>query len=345
MNFNLNGTALRDALSARIKQNTTTLVYTSSSTFDTWDALKMCDENPDNSSEVLLTYGWEAGSDDDITKDRSRAKNNNGGNAGQWNRKHVFQRSLAVPALTVDQPGPGTDLHNLRPCDVQRNKLRGNLKFIAGTGNSTITNGGWYPGDEWKGDVARMVMYMYLRYNGNGSSVAQTRFLPKATTTGTLNAIDPNMVNLLLEWNAEDPPSAVELQRNPVSEQYQGNRNPFIDNPAIATAIWGGPQALDTWGIFSEPPPFTMGVSYVNNGVILSWTPFANTIGCEVSGGPANAPNDLISEIVQGFEASQIFVPQALLVPGRNYKWRVRCAEGINPFTGVTPYTPYHVLT
>jgi hypothetical protein len=40
----------------------------------------------------------------------------------------------------------------------------------------------------------------------------------------------------------------LETQRNPILQNLQGNRNPFIDNPAFATTIWGGPQAEDLFG-------------------------------------------------------------------------------------------------
>ena len=57
------------------------------------------------------------------------------------------------------------------------------------------------------------------------------------------------MPDVFLEWNIEDPVSDYELQRNPVLESMQGNRNPFIDNPYLATKIWGGNDAEDTWGL------------------------------------------------------------------------------------------------
>ncbi|WAC02112.1 GEVED domain-containing protein [Lacinutrix neustonica] len=56
------------------------------------------------------------------------------------------------------------------------------------------------------------------------------------------------MIMLFLEWNVEDPVNAFEDQRNQVIQGIQGNRNPFIDNPAFATQIWGGPQAEDRFG-------------------------------------------------------------------------------------------------
>jgi len=234
VNLTLTGLALKTELSTKVKNTHTTLIPYG------WTALQSADVNPSNSSEVLLIYGWENGTDGDITNDRERGINQTGGNTGDWNREHVFAKSLANPSLTTSNPGPGTDMQNLRPADVSRNSNRGSLKFITGSGNSGATSGGWYPGDEWKGDVARIIMYMYIRYDA--------QCLPKNVGIGTANTTDANMINLFLDWNAADPVSAVELQRNPVSESLQGNRNPFIDNPALATRIWGGTQAQDTWG-------------------------------------------------------------------------------------------------
>lgn len=75
---------------------------------------------------------------------------------------------------------------------------------------------------------------MYLHYG--------TQCLPSVVTVSSQN-YSTDMTDILLEWNAEDPVSQVEINRNTILEGVQGNRNPFIDNPAFATAIWGGPQA------------------------------------------------------------------------------------------------------
>jgi len=246
VNFTLNGIELKNALSDKISNNTTSLPYSSSS-FDTWDALKLSDINPFNNNEVLLIYGWEDGSDSDLRNDRERNINSTGGNTGDWNREHVFPKSLAVPALTTST-GPGTDIHNLRPSDVQWNSARGSLKFADGSGNSGTIGGNWYPGDEWKGDVARIIMYMYLRYDGDGSNVDETKCLPINVGVGSTVSNDSYMIDLFLQWNTDDPVSEVEKQRNLISENNQGNRNPFIDNPYIATKIWGGSPAEDRWG-------------------------------------------------------------------------------------------------
>lgn len=234
IDFTLTGSNLMDALANKvINSHSTNLSYTPG----VWNALKESDLDPVDNSKVLLIYGYD---DDDgnYVTDRSRDKNETGGTQGSdWNREHVYPRSLGNPNL--GDSGPGADAHHLRPSDVRMNSNRANLKFVDGSGNASSTSGGWYPGDEWKGDVARMMMYMYLRY-GN-------QCLPKNVAVGTANSSDSNMINLLLEWNKEDPVSDFEKNRNDVIATKQGNRNPIIDNPYLATLIWGGDAADNTW--------------------------------------------------------------------------------------------------
>ncbi|AWA30516.1 hypothetical protein HYN48_10670 [Flavobacterium magnum] len=238
-NWTLTGVALKNALATKIiTTHTEQLSYTPG----IWNALKITDKDPNNSSNVLLIYGWENGSDSDVTNDLSRSKNSNGGAVGEWNREHTYAQSIGTPDLGTS--GAGADAHHLRAADVQRNGSRASKKFAAGSGNSGAVTGGWYPGDNWKGDIARMMMYMYLRYDD--------QCLPKNVGVGNTLATDANMIQLFLQWNAEDPVSAVEDQRNTylgnASNTYgQGNRNPFIDNPYIATVIWGGPAAENRW--------------------------------------------------------------------------------------------------
>jgi endonuclease I/chitodextrinase len=268
MNLNQTGSALKDALAVKIiNTHTTNLSYTPG----VWDALKQTDLDPTDPTKVLLIYGWND-ADSDITNDRSRDKDQNGGGSGVWNREHTYSKSLGTPNLGTT--GVGADAHNLRPCDAQRNSSRSNRKFEDGSGNSGATAAGnWYPGDEWKGDVARMMMYMYLRY-GN-----QT--LPSGVAVGSTVPSDSNMVTLFLEWNAEDPVSDLEKQRNPILQGLQGNRNPFIDNPAFATQIWGGPQAEDLFGNGNgnndvQAPTIPTGLvasNITDTSVDLVWTP------------------------------------------------------------------------
>ncbi|MEY8862195.1 endonuclease [Tenacibaculum singaporense] len=235
VNLNLSGSALKNELATKIiNTHTTNLSYTPG----VWNALKQTDLDPNDSSKVLLIYGY-SDTDGNYVTDRTRDKDANGGTAGtQWNREHVYPKSLGNPNLGTS--GPGADAHHLRAADISFNSQRSSKKFADGSGNAGSVSGGWYPGDEWKGDVARMMMYMYLRY-GN-------QCLPTGVGTGSTMASDANMLALFIQWNVDDPVSDFEKQRNPILEGIQGNRNPFIDNPAFATKIWGGPQAEDLFG-------------------------------------------------------------------------------------------------
>ncbi len=235
VNLNQSGQSLKSALTTKITNTHVSLI---SYTPGVWNALKEADLDPNDASKVILIYGYN--DTDNITKnDRTRSVDANGGGSTDWNREHVYPKSLGNPNLGTT--GPGADAHHIRAADTQWNSTRSSRKFADGSGDSKVTSQGhWYPGDEYKGDVARMMMYVYLRY-GN-------RCLPTNVGVGTPVASDANMIQLFLEWNAEDPVSPFEDQRNNAIAQVQGNRNPFIDNPAFATTIWGGPQAEDRFG-------------------------------------------------------------------------------------------------
>lgn len=285
IDFSQGGENLKNQLSVLI---TTTHTYELTYTPEVWNALKQTDLNPANMQNVLLVYGYN--DNDAITSnDRSRDKELNcttSSCTGFWVREHVYPRSLGDPNLEFE--GPGADAHHLRAIDSQMNNSRSNRPFTAGAGNALAVSGGlFYPGDEWKGDVARMMMYMYVRYQsqcepndvGSGSS-----------SYSTLN----DMPNIFLEWNQQDPVSQYEINRNNILQSLQGNRNPFIDNPYLATMIWNGPQATDAWGVLALPeetindvvvyPTVTTGYVYVENTgeKVYNYTAF-NNLGQAVS--------------------------------------------------------------
>ena len=244
-NFSQSGTQLKTALATKLTAtHTKILTYA-----EARDGIKITDLDPADATNtnVLLIYGFTeticpASSSDDNDHRRRDKDSFGSSNSCEWNREHTYARSLGTPNLEFTDAN--SDIHHLRASDVQRNAQRGNLKFGAGSGNSKVVSSLWYPGDEWKGDIARMMMYMYLRY-GN-------QCLPTGVAVGGSNTLDASMVNLLLQWNAEDPVSQYEDNRNTYvsnsSNAYgQGNRNPFIDNPYLATMIWGGPAAQNRW--------------------------------------------------------------------------------------------------
>ena len=167
IDFTQTGNVLKNQLATLITNtHTNQLPYTSAST-DVWDALQAGDLNPVDASQVLLIYGY---NDFDVAykNDRTDVVNNICSTScptGAWNREHCYALSLGTPALVTSSPGPGTDAHHIRAADVTFNADRGNRLYADGEGDAGPVSTFWYPGDEWKGDIARMMMYMYVRYN------------------------------------------------------------------------------------------------------------------------------------------------------------------------------------
>ena len=260
IDFTQSGNTLKTALANLITTTHTTQIQYTATTTDVWDALQAGDKNPNNASQVLLIYGfndvdaiYKNDRIDDVTNICSTSCP-----TGAWNREHCYALSLGTPALVTSSPGPGTDAHHIRAADVTFNADRGNRLYADGEGDAGTVGIYWYPGDEWKGDIARMMMYMYVRYN--------TRCLATNVGSGP-TTYNVDMPNIFLEWNEEDPVSQFEKTRNNVLQGIQGNRNPFIDNPYIATMIWGGPQSPDTWNTLTCPTTTTWNGTAWNNGI------------------------------------------------------------------------------
>lgn len=283
IDFTQSGEQIQADLSALIiATHSYELIYTP----EVWDALKLADLDPENPQNVFLIYGYDD-EDGDFVNDRTRDKDlscHSSSCAGKWVREHVFPKSLGNPSFSNE--GPGSDAHSIRAVDYTWNNSRSNRKFAEGEGHSHITDQGFfYPGDEWKGDVARMMMYMHLRY-GNRCTANQVG-------VGT-HTHHPDMLDIFLEWNAEDPVSEYEMVRNEVLQDMQGNRNPFIDNPYLATLIWGGDEADNTWvelsvkdEIFAQtmvyPNPSNGDFNLKSNKIIQSVAVFSMD-GSKVSG-------------------------------------------------------------
>lgn len=196
--------------------------HTKTSSYD--DCKNMADQTDceNENGKVLLLY----------TSVYSTASAANSG----WNREHVWPKSLGG----YNTSGPGADLHHIRPTDNRVNSCRGNLKYGNVTGGKDATggnaasgiSGGSYgsyfePLDNVKGDVARICLYMYVRYGGESQYSC-------GSITNVFQSID-----VLLEWCEMDPVDTWELGRNEVVEAYQGNRNVFIDYPEYAWLLFG----------------------------------------------------------------------------------------------------------
>jgi endonuclease I len=192
-----------------------------------WDALKVTDADPANPDDVVMIYSG-----------ASMPADANGGGADQWNREHTWAKSHGDFGTS---PGPGTDLFHLRPSEVGVNNTRGNLDFdnggepVADAPGNFVDGDSFEPRDAVKGDIARGILYMAVRYDGDDG------FADLEPNDSVDNGSAPNIgrLSVLLRWNTQDPPDATEEARNDlIYDQYQHNRNPFIDHPEWADAIW-----------------------------------------------------------------------------------------------------------
>lgn len=164
-----------------------------------------------------------------------------------WNREHC------VPASWFGSVTPTfTDIVNLVPSDAYVNNRRGNNPYgKVGTASFTSRNGSklgnsitngvtgtvFEPIDEYKGDFARIMLYMITRWEDS---------LPKWGGSDANRALGPDpflgfkreYLDLMLTWHEQDPPSQKERDRNNAIQIFQGNRNPFVDRPEFAGRIW-----------------------------------------------------------------------------------------------------------
>ena len=159
-----------------------------------------------------------------------------------YNREHSWPQSWFNSVA-----GPVSDLFHIYPTDGKVNGQRSNYPYgNVSTPSWTSLNGGklgpctdpgynnivFEPIDEYKGDLARSYFYMSTRYYSEDNSWSSS----DATQKSNIMAWE---VNVLLQWNQQDPVSAKEIARNDsVYYKFQHNRNPFIDNPQWADSIW-----------------------------------------------------------------------------------------------------------
>ncbi|QWB95997.1 InlB B-repeat-containing protein [Mycoplasmatota bacterium] len=142
-----------------------------------------------------------------------------------WNREHVWAKSLIGNGYSSDNntTGVAADAHNLRASDVSVNSSRSNALFSSSTtllGEYGYDGTKWYPGDDYIGDVARIIFYMDIRWGDETDLDA----------IGTLQTF--------IIWHELDPVDEFELNRNNVIYSYQGNRNPFIDHREFVDKIY-----------------------------------------------------------------------------------------------------------
>lgn len=222
------GRPLREALHQIIRQHTV-IPYTSSSRPDTRAALAVLYQHPQDTNLLWLVYA------------QRYQPLSTFGTASGWNREHRWPNSYG---LFSTEPAY-SDLHNLHPDDATVNGLRSNKYYdesdpnepdyrqpahFEAPGCSSDTNS-WAAPPEARGDLARSLFYMAIRYTGDTLGEPVLR-LTDETNRIVTGATYMGRLRTLLEWHRADPPDAAERRRNDLIDQlYQHNRNPFVDYP------------------------------------------------------------------------------------------------------------------
>jgi len=169
--------------------------------------------------------------------------------SSKWNKEHVIPKSWwggavnkaysDIFSVLPSESGANTQKSNFPIGTVYRAKYdNGRIKVgspVSGQGGSYTTV--FEPADEFKGDFARIYFYVATCYSDiawESNSNVKSELVQEDWPT-----LKPWLYTLLLKWHNEDPVCDKEKQINNDAEQVQGNRNPFIDYPALADYIWG----------------------------------------------------------------------------------------------------------
>ena len=197
-----------------------------------------------------------------------------------YNREHIIPQSFFNESAPMV-----SDIHHIRPTDGYVNNMRGTYAFgKVGTASFTSMNGSkvgnsispgfggtvFEPIDAFKGDVARMIFYFVTRYENQLSSFSSGNILGNTAYPGLQNW----QLQQLIVWHVADPVSAEEIARNNASQTFQGNRNPYIDNPQWVHDVWGSPD--------TTPPtaPTNLAASApTSNSITLNWTAATDNVG------------------------------------------------------------------
>ncbi|WP_299115034.1 endonuclease [uncultured Winogradskyella sp.] len=236
------GQDLRDAVQAIIADPN---IVRTHSYADVFNILKTADQNPENSNQVWLVY---------TEQGRSKLDQQNSGiSTGKWNREHTFPRSRGgfndwddfddvatgintfITTNADSLRHANSDAHALKAADAGENSRRSNRHYsnnfdsdeYNGPSNIDVIND---VGISFRGDVARGVLYLELRYNG----LQIVNGFPSSSPTGNLGDLAT-----ILQWHDDDVPDDYEMNRNNIVYEWQRNRNPLVDLPDLVDYIWG----------------------------------------------------------------------------------------------------------
>lgn len=223
------------------------------------------------------------------------------------------------------------DLHHLYPSDSYANQRKSNNPIGVVDGTVSFDNGVtkvgksssyrpdslitvWEPADKWKGDFARTYLYMATCYE-DLAPVWQTTEGLLMMENNTYPTLRPWVMNLLRQWNDNDPVDNIERERNTKVQEIQGNRNPFIDYPQLCEYIWGEKVGTRFYLNESETPEVFVPEKDkdIDLGMLSRLRPCQGIVTLRGRGATANVATTIEG---QGFTLSQTSITPQQLIEG-----------------------------
>lgn len=194
-----------------------------------------------------------------------------------WNREHMIPSSFFREDGREQYP-MYSDLFTVIPVDAWINQRRsnfmyGNVQSVSATysnGSKLGSTGGrtyYEPIDEFKGDVARSLLYFAVRYESKQDEF-QSSLSGTAMEGSETRVFSKDYIDMLISWHNLDPVSVRERDRNNAVYNLQKNRNPFIDKQEYVAMIWN--QTTD-----AIAPAAPLNLSVARNSAFfadISWT-------------------------------------------------------------------------
>lgn len=240
------------------------------------------DKYYENDNTILDIYSEKPTAAESFNYDLSQNIDSASAEGQGWNKEHGMPQSTYYGMYPMY-----SDMHYLIPADAYINQRRRNFPYARNNGeNITFTNGSklgksttpgytntvYEPIDEFKGDVARYLLYFAVRYEGN-LNLYNHQLSTMPLDGSEEKAFEDWYITMLKDWNALDPVSQKERDRNNAVFAIQKIRNPFIDHPEWVNMIWS-----ETPDAVAPQAPSNFSISQLGkNFVTLSWTPSSDT--------------------------------------------------------------------
>ncbi|WP_199610209.1 endonuclease [Flocculibacter collagenilyticus] len=264
----------------------------SASTIDTWNILEVADQDPNSAGNVIDVY-------------LNASYQKFGGGNNYYNREHTWPKSYGFP-----KDGPTnyayTDTHHLFISNSTYNSHRSNKPFAScssgcteyvtqsnnGRGGSS-SESNWTSGANWqtwegrKGDVARALLYLDVRYEGGTHGITgvsepdliltDDRTLISNSQQGSnISVAYMGLRSVLLQWHKDDPVDAFETRHNDAVYLYQGNRNPFVDHPEYVACVFenncSGVSSGAGGNLVAPASPTSVQAAAGASDVTVTWT-------------------------------------------------------------------------